>query len=231
VQRGDHGEHPVRAVLGEWAMALSVSAARPVGFFPLPGASTIGPRPIIVLHGYAMNRANFFPLAHRLSHAGLGPVVGFEYWTLGRIAAAARQLGWFVDQVRAATGAAAVDVIGHSMGGIVGRYYVALGGGDGQVANLVTIGSPHSGADFSRLGIGHPMHELVSASKLLRRLADANPPRHTRVTVMWSRADALVPGAQQAPVPGAETVMYDDLGHLAMLGSRRVAAELIARLR
>jgi len=228
VQRGDRGERPLRAALGEWAMALAVSAARPAGFWPLPGAH--GPRPIIVLHGYAMSRANFLPLAHRLARAGLGPIVGFEYWSLGRVAAAARQLGWFVDQVLAETGAAQVDLVGHSMGGVVGRYYVALAGGDGKVANLVTIGSPHSGTQLSRFGIGHPMHELVSASKLLRRLADAPPPTRTRVTVIWSRADALVPGSDQAPVPGAETVMYDDLGHLAMLGSRRVAAELIKRL-
>ena len=155
-----------------------MSAVRPAGFLPLPGARNRGPRPIIVLHGYAMNRANFVPLACRLARAGLGPIVGFEYWTLGRTAAAARQLGWFVDQVRAETGAAQVDVIGHSMGGVVGRYYVALGGGDGAVANLVTIGSPHTGTDVSRIGIGHPTRELVLGSKLVQRLAAAPPPPH-----------------------------------------------------
>ena len=44
---------------------------------------------------------------------------------------------------------------------------------------------------------------------------------------MWSRADALVPGAHQKPFPGAEVIMYDDLGHVALLGSRRVAAAVI----
>jgi pimeloyl-ACP methyl ester carboxylesterase len=230
VQRGDHGTRPVRAALGEWAMALAVSAARPIGFCPLPGAHGAGPRPIIMLHGYAMNRANFVPLAHRLAGAGLGPIVGFEYWTLGRIAAAARQLGWFVDQVRAQTCATQVDVIGHSMGGVVARYYVALAGGDGAVAHLVTLGSPHFGTDVSAIGVGHPMRELVSGSKLLRRLATAPPPQQTKVIVILSRADALVPGARQAAVPGAETIMHDDLGHIALLGSRRVAREIIARL-
>jgi len=101
-----------------------------------------GPRPIILLHGYAMNRANFFTLAYRLRAAGLGPVFGFEYWTLGRIAAGARQLGWFVDEVRAETGATEVDVIGHSMGGVVARYYVTFAGGDPFVKNVITLGSP-----------------------------------------------------------------------------------------
>ncbi len=225
------GTRPVRSTMAEWAMSVAISALRPVGFLRLPGAATRGPRPIIVLHGYAMNRANYLPLAFRMSRAGLGPIFGFEYWTLGRVAAGARQLGWFVDEVLAATGADAVDIIGHSMGGVVGRYYVSLAGGDGLVRNLITLGSPHAGTDVSGLGIGHPTRELLLGSKLVTRLAAAPPPRDTRLTVIWSRADALVPGAKQKPVPGAEIILYDDLGHVALLGSRRVAAEVIARLR
>ncbi len=135
--RGDVGERPVRAALAEWGISAALAAARPAGFFPLPGANVRGPRPVIVLHGYAMNRANFVPLAYRLARAGVGPIVGFEYWTLGRTAAAARQLGWFVDHVRSVTGSETVDVIGHSMGGVVARYYVTLAGGDGVVRRLI----------------------------------------------------------------------------------------------
>jgi triacylglycerol lipase len=143
---------------------------------------------------------------------------------------AARPRGWFVDQVRAATGAAEVDVIGHSMGGLVARYYVTLAGGDGIVRSLITIGSPHHGTEISALGLGHPMRELVFGSPLLTRLAAAPPPARTRVTAVWSRGDALVPGARQRALPGAETVMFSDLGHVALLASRRVADAVIERL-
>jgi pimeloyl-ACP methyl ester carboxylesterase len=231
IQRSDLGARPVRAALAEWGMAMAVSAVRPAGFFQLPGARVRGPRPVIVLHGYAMNRANFVPLAYRLARAGLGPVLGFEYWTLGRTAAAAKQLGWFVDEVRAATGAEHVDLVGHSMGGVVGRYYVTLAGGDGIVKHLITLGSPHAGTDISRIGIGHPARELVLGSKLVTRLETAPPPAHTQLTLIYSRADALVPAAWHRPLPGAEMIVYDDLGHVALLGSRRVAADVIARLR
>ncbi|MBA3541682.1 MAG: alpha/beta fold hydrolase [Deltaproteobacteria bacterium] len=230
VQRGDHGLRPLRVALTEWGASMAASAVRPAGFLPLPGSRSYGPRPIIVLHGYAMNRANFVPLAFRLARAGLGPVVGFEYWTLGRTAAAARQLGWFVDRVRELTGSPQVDIIGHSMGGVVARYYVTLAGGDGVVRNLVTIGSPHHGTDVSAIGIGHANRELYVGSKLLLRLAAAAVPRQTRLTVITSRADALVPAGRQRPLLGAETITYDDLGHVAMLGSRRVASDIIQRL-
>jgi pimeloyl-ACP methyl ester carboxylesterase len=219
-----------RAALREWGVALALSAARPAGFLPLPGHAE-GPRPVIVVHGYAMNRANFLPLAVRLRRAGLGPVLGFEYWTLGKTASAARRLADYVEEVRAATGAEQVDVIGHSMGGVVGRYFVQLGGGDGVVRNLVTLGSPHAGTDVSAIGIGRPTKELFFGSTLLERLRTAPRPACTRMTVIWSRADALVPGARQARIHGAEEIVYDDLGHLSLLASRRVAAEVVARLR
>jgi triacylglycerol esterase/lipase EstA (alpha/beta hydrolase family) len=230
IARHDLGERPLRTALAEWALSAVMSAARPAGFLPLPGAHGHGPRPIIVLHGYAQNRASFLPLAYRMRRAGLGPIFGFEYWTLGRTAAAARQLGWFIDEVRRATGAAEVDLIGHSMGGVVGRYYVSLAGGDGIVHRLITIGSPHSGTEISKIGLGHPTRELVLGSALLTRLAATPPPARTRVTVVWSRGDALVPGGRQLAYPGAEILMYPDLGHVGLLVSRRVAAAVIERL-
>jgi triacylglycerol lipase len=180
-----------------------------------------------------MNRANFLPLAFRLARAGLGPIVGFEYWSLGRTAAAARQLAWFVEHVQSVTGAPQVDIIGHSMGGVVGRYYVQLLGGDGAVANLVTLGSPHLGTDVSEFGIGHPTRELLVGSKLVQRLSVAPPPQDTRVLMILSHADALVPAHTQEALalPRAERIVYDDLGHVALLGSRRVSRDVIKRLK
>ena len=226
--RGERRPGAVHAAFAEWAMAAVVSAMRPAGFFNLPSGR--GPRPIIVLHGYAMNRANFWALAMRLRTAGLGPVFGFEYWTLGRIAAGAKQLGWFVDEVREQTGAGEVDLVGHSMGGVVARYYVTLAGGDPVVNNVVTLGSPHAGTDLGKLGIGHPARELVLGSKLVQRLGAAPALSHAKLTTILSHQDALVPASLQPHITGADRIEYDDLGHVALLGSRRVARDVIARL-
>jgi len=228
------GASSAGGALREWALALAVSAARPLGFLGLPGRGSKGPRPIVLVHGYAMNRANFLPLALRLSRAGLGPIVGFEYWTLGKTASAARRLGTLIEEVRERTGATTVDLVGHSMGGVVARYYVTLGGGDGVVANLVTLGSPHAGTDASAIGIGRPIRELLGGSSLLTRLAAAPPPARTRMTVIWSRGDALVPGEREARPRGRgveDEVVFDDLGHLGLLASRRVAAAIVERLK
>lgn len=229
---GPRPGHQGRAVGVEWAVSVGMSAARPLGFLPLPGARTHGPRPIVMVHGYAMSRTCFLVLARRLARAGLGPISGFEYWTLGRIASAARKLGRHIDAVLAHTGADRVDLVGHSMGGVVGRYFVALGGGADRVANLVTIGSPHRGADLSAVGLGRPTKELFPGSAFLQRLQAAPLPPGLAVTAIWSRSDALVPGASRARLAarGAGELVFDDLGHLSLLTSRRVADAIAERL-
>jgi triacylglycerol esterase/lipase EstA (alpha/beta hydrolase family) len=184
-----------------------------------------------MLHGYMMSRASFLLLARRLQRAGLGPVYGFEYWTMGTVNSAAERLGEFVASVCAETGASSVDLIGHSMGGVVARYFATLAGGAERVENLITIGSPHGGAHVSSLGIGRPQRELRPGSPLMQRLEVADIPEGVRPLVIWSRADALVWNRAQAGWRGAEELVFDDLGHVALLYSRRVAREIIARLR
>ena len=117
------------------------------------------------------------------------------------------------------------------MGGVVARYFVTLGGGDGAVHRLVTIGSPHGGTDVSRVGIGHPTRELFVGSKLVTRLAAApTPEADARDDDPVARRCAGA-GSAQAEIPGAERIVFDDLGHVAMLGSRRVAREIIIAVR
>ncbi len=182
-----------------------------------------------MVHGYAMNRANFLPLARRLSVAGLGPLLGFEYWTLGKTASAARRLGEYIDRIRASTGSAQVDIVGHSMGGVVGRYLITRGGGAEVVRNLITIGSPLRGTDLSAVGLGRANSELLPNSSLMQRLDTLPVPTQVRFTAIQSRSDALV-SVRSGRVPGVEQIVYDDLGHLGLLASRRVARDIIARL-
>ena len=225
----------VRAVAGEWAFANLVALARPLGFFGMPTLrpSARGPRPVVLVHGYAMGRANFLVLANRMALAGLGPLVGFEYWTLGGIAPASAALAAFVEELCDRLGVAQVDLVGHSLGGMLARHYVSAGGGAARVAHLVTIGSPHGGIPLARFGLGRTAIEMLSGSAFLRTLAAAPLPAEVPTTIIWSRADGLVSCREQACVPGsaAEVIEYSDLGHLGMLASRRVAREVIARLR
>jgi pimeloyl-ACP methyl ester carboxylesterase len=236
--RRKHGR-PLPGQIGiaarEYRAALVSTLSRPLGFLPMPGASVRGPRPIIVVHGYAMSETCYWPLARRLANAGLGPIVGYEYWTLGKVVEAARGLADLAAQAMREAGTDSVDVIGHSMGGVVARYWVSLAGGDAHVRRLITIGSPHAGTEISAIGLGRPKKELQVGSVLMQRLAAAPPPERTAVTIIWSRGDALVPGRRHARLsPDAsvtDEIVFDDLGHMSLLASERVADLIIDRLR
>ena len=75
-----------------------------------------------------------------------GVVVG-----AGDIPTSAAQIGRFVDNVRAKTGAAKVDLVGHSQGGSVSRYYANLLGGSSKVANVVGIAPSNHATTVSGL--------------------------------------------------------------------------------
>ena len=55
-------------------------------------------------------------------------------------------------------------------------------------------------------------------------------PTKTKMTVIWSRCDGMVPGARQARIAGVDEIVYDDLGHLSMLASKKVATDVLRRL-
>lgn len=92
-------------------------------------------------------------------------VLDMGHWTsptarTNTIAENAAILGEYIDGVRALTGAEHVDIVAHSMGGLVARYYIDHLMGPRDVARLVMLGTPNEGSDCASLpaalGIGIP---------------------------------------------------------------------------
>lgn len=67
------------------------------------------------------------------------------------IAENAAILGAYIDAVRDATGAPQVDLIAHSMGGLISRYYIDRVMEKRTVAQLIMLGSPQLGTDCANL--------------------------------------------------------------------------------
>jgi pimeloyl-ACP methyl ester carboxylesterase len=61
-------------------------------------------------------------------------------------------LGAFVSSVLRATGAKKVDLVAHSMGGLISRSYLQFYEGHRNVRRLLTVSTPHHGAGLSDLG-------------------------------------------------------------------------------
>jgi len=105
-----------------------------------------GRDPVIVVNGLFGVGFAYEPLVARLRADGY-QVWDFELPTLGTqdIHLSAQALDAFADGVRAQTGAAKVDLVGHSEGGLVSRTYVKYYGGAAEVDSLVTLGTPNYG--------------------------------------------------------------------------------------
>ena len=186
-----------------------------------------GVRPVILLHGYGMNRMSFYWLGRALARRGLGPLVAMSYVTLRSVRHSAQRLARFVERVCEAEGATEVDVVSHSLGGIVARYYADMLGGNCRVRRIITIGTPHQGTMSAHVAIDRAACDLRPKSALLAELAACEQP--VCVTSIWSRADNVIVPPENASL-GEGDVVFEDLGHMALLLSPRVADVVAARL-
>ncbi|WP_157268014.1 esterase/lipase family protein [Azohydromonas aeria] len=132
-------------------------------------AVALRPRPVVLVHGFLSDHqtwAAYTGPGGFLAQAGLrGFAVGdgqaegaMDTGALARLRSATKSLPEnaaalqrYVEGVRRLTGAQQVDLLAHSMGGLVSRYYVARLMRDRAVAQLIMLGSPHGGSDCSGL--------------------------------------------------------------------------------
>jgi triacylglycerol lipase len=187
----------------------------------LDGSST----PVLLVHGIVDNRSIFVHLARVLRRRGHGTVQAVNYSPMtaftGDIRAAARDLGEHVERLCAAAGVDRVHVIGHSLGGLIARYYVQRLGGDERVDTLVTLGSPHQGSQIARLLPQTVVPtQLRPGSDLLRELTEPAPGCRTKFLAVWSRMDQLIIPQRNArlehPDLQVTNVRLDHVGHMAM---------------
>ncbi|GGY00277.1 esterase/lipase family protein [Streptomyces anandii] len=122
--------------------------------------SAAHPRPVVLVHGTLGNSVdNWLSLAPYLEHRGYcvfsldyGQLQGVPlFHGLGPIDKSAAQLSDFVDKVLAATGAGKADLVGHSQGGMMPRYYLKFLGGAAKVNALVGLAPDNHGATLGGL--------------------------------------------------------------------------------
>ncbi|WP_328882632.1 esterase/lipase family protein [Streptomyces sp. NBC_00299] len=122
--------------------------------------SAAHPRPVVLVHGTFGNSVdNWLGLAPYLKNRGYcvfsldyGQLPGVPFFhALGPIDKSAEQLSAHVDKVLAATGAAEADLVGHSQGGMMPRYYVKFLGGAAKVNALVGIAPNNHGTTLGGL--------------------------------------------------------------------------------
>ncbi|MFH8368552.1 lipase family alpha/beta hydrolase [Streptomyces sp. NPDC018031] len=186
-------------------------------------------RPVLLLHGFIDNRSVFVLLRRSLRQDGRHHVEGLNYSPLTcDIPTAAALLGDHVQEVCKRTGRRRVDLVGHSLGGLIARYYVQRLGGDARVHTLVTLGTPHGGTRAVPLLSAHPLvRQMRPDSPVIEALRQPAPGCRTRFISFWSDMDQVVTPAEMAcvrhPDLDARNVRVTGIGHLALPVHRTIA--------
>ncbi|MFJ1650654.1 esterase/lipase family protein [Streptomyces sp. NPDC088337] len=191
----------------------------PAGAAQLP---TEAKPPVVLLHGFIDNRSVFVLLRRSLAQHGRQRVESLNYSPLTcDVRTAAELLGRHIEEICERTGSRQIDVVGHSLGGLIARYYVQRLGGDLRVRTLVTLGTPHSGTRVAPLANAHPIvRQMRPGSELIEELSRPAPGCSTHFVSFWSDLDHLMDPLESAcidhPDLKVENIQVSGVGHLAL---------------
>jgi pimeloyl-ACP methyl ester carboxylesterase len=178
--------------------------------------------PVVFVHGLADRPSIFSKLQNGLRGCGAGPFVTATYSVLNPdIRVAARMLAEQVERVQEQNGGRPVCLIGHSMGGLIARYYVQRLGGDAHVPLVITLATPHSGTAMALWAPPHPvLRQLRPGSPLLAELAEPCAGCRSQFVAFYSNLDeAIIPSSRARidhPDLRVRNILVDSVGHLML---------------
>jgi len=220
------GRHHAAAILREFYYVMITQPLVPLYYFFGRRMGSGNGTPVIFVHGYFQNRADFWWLARRFRQASIGPLYGFNYPWFVRVDPNVDRLERFVQRVCAQTGSDRVTLVAHSLGGLVCLEY-AHTSGRGRVAQCITVGTPHAGVKWRGPIIGTVGKQMRENGEFLLERRDR--PVAAPTLSIYSTHDNIVhpPATSQISARGGQDVAIDGAGHLSLLFSREVAAVLV----
>jgi pimeloyl-ACP methyl ester carboxylesterase len=110
--------------------------------------------PVLLLHGFLGTRGSMYPLERRLNADGIC-VFSFNLGTFNTsdIRRSAFLIHRKIESILAQAPVKRIDIVGHSMGGLIGLYYVKKLGGHEKVRKLVMMGTPIKGTWAALAGV------------------------------------------------------------------------------
>ncbi len=179
---------------------------------------------VVLVHGFLATAGVFRPLRARLEREAGARVATFTHAPCVGIRRIARRLADLIDHVPLGT---RITVVGHSLGGVVARWYVQEMEGHTRVSRTISLASPFRGVNVPQLLVGADLHEQ---SELLRRVRDRAHVHGVPHTSVVAAADSVVVGVETACLGYGDVVVVPKRGHNGLLFDHAVAAMVIDRL-
>jgi triacylglycerol lipase len=175
-------------------------------------------RTVVLVHGYLCNPSIFIPMSAYMRHRGIRQILPFAYSSTQGVERGAIALRAFLrDHVRGGE----IDLVCHSLGGLVARSYLQELGGARRVDRCITLGTPHFGTYNAYWLANRVGREMRPGSQLLKRLqASQQASGDTRFLSIIGGSDNLV--IPRVFARHEDEVCVPDLGHMAMLFSPAV---------
>ena len=132
-----------------------------------------------------------------------------------------------IESTLAETGCEQVDLVGHSMGGLVIRSSLAKHGAREKVRKVVTLASPHAGSKLAVFGVGGAATDILPGSSFLEslheqenRLSDNN-----FICAIYTILDNMVLPNESAKLTGdgVKVVETRPINHIGLLFCKKTA--------
>jgi triacylglycerol lipase len=186
--------------------------------------------PILFVHGWNSNSSTWTTMVNRFAADGwtAAELNNWSYNTSQSNATTAGQIQTKVDQILAATGAAKIDLISHSMGGLSTRYYVKNLGGGAKVDEWVSLGGPNHGTDTANYCFSTACSEMRIGSTFLNNLnaGDETPGTTVNWLTWWSPCDDVINPDSSVALSGATNRQTACLSHSALHEDATVYAQV-----
>jgi triacylglycerol lipase len=169
---------------------------------------------VVFIHGFFASAGVFRPMRSHLETDTKAKVASFTHAPGAGIERIARSLARLVNRIPAAC---RVHLVGHSLGGLVARWYVQELGGHARVAQTISLGSPFGGTERARnfrFLVGADLHRTSPLLARLRARAHEHDVPHMSVV---AEADAMIVPAESAVFPRGEVVVLPGRGHNSLL--------------
>jgi triacylglycerol lipase len=210
-------------------VTVLVTAAASVLAIALPAVAQARD-PILFVHGWNSSASTWNTVVGRFAADGWtsAELNTWSYNTAQSNATTAQQLASKVNSVLAATGAARLDLISHSMGGLSTRYYVKNLGGGPRVDEFVSLAGPNHGTGTANLCFWNTScFEMRPGSSFLNALNSGDEtPSTPRYGTWWSPCDEVINPDTSTILSGAANTQTSCVSHSGVKDSATVYAQV-----
>lgn len=218
-----------RSHLRETVATLREVVLMPWDITPVVPASVAPQTDVVVLvHGIFASAGVFRPMSRRLVSDTGARVASFTHAPGVRIERIAHSLAKLVDRIPRDC---RVHLVGHSLGGLVARWYVQELGGHTRVAQTISLGSPFGGTERARRFQFLVGADLFRTSPTLARLRARAHEHDVPHLSLVADADAVVIPRESAVFPRGEVVVLAGRGHNSLLFDPESITHVVDRVK